>query len=368
MAAAPHQRRASEPVPHANRFRRRRLFLAGGLAACGVAAMAAVLPRVRGSDGRGQLRFTGDAMGTTYTVTFVAPTRAMSFARAARDAVDAAVASVDAQMSTFARDSEISRLNRRAPGRPMALSQETLAVLDTARRVSEATGGAFDVTAGPLVNAWGFGPSGAPRIPAPAELAMLRQRVGFRALDIDSTGRSATKMHPDMYVDLSGIAKGYGADRAARALEALGIVDYAIELGGEVMARGRNVDGDRWRVAIEEPQASPRKVRRIVAPGDRAMATSGDYRIYFERGGRRYCHEIDPVSASPVSHALASVTVVADDCATADALATGLMVLGPKDGYALAQRAGLAAYFVERVEQGGLVDRNSTAFDALADV
>ena len=130
--------------------------------------------------------------------------------------------------------------------------------------------------------------------------------------------------------------------------------------------RGSNVNGNAWRVAIEEPQpALPRKVRRVVPLAGLAMATSGDYRIYFERDGHRYCHEIDPVSASPVAHALTSVTVVAADCASADAYATALMVLGPEKGYALAERLDLGACFIERAPDGSLVDRATPAFDAL---
>ena len=132
-----------------------------------------------------------------------------------------------------------------------------------------------------------------------------------------------------------------------------------------MLARGRNIAGDAWRVGIEEPQASPRRIRRVVPLADHAMATSGDYRIFFERDGRRYCHEIDPVSASPVAHALTSVTVAAPDCATADALATALMVKGPDAGYAFAEKANVAAYFVTRVAGGGLADRATPAFAAL---
>lgn len=342
----------------------RRRFLAGGLAVCGVAVLAPRALRAIAPDERGEYQFSGDAMGSTYTVRFVAPRREPKLPFAAREAVDRAIGAVDAGMSTFAPGSELSRLNRHAAAAPIVLSEDTFAVLATARAISEASGGAFDVTAGPLVNAWGFGPQGHPRIPSQDERAALRARVGFRGLELDARTRSARKAHPGMYVDLSGIAKGYGADRAGAALAGLGITDYVIELGGEVLARGRSILDEPWRVGIEEPQAAPRRIRRVVPLADHAMATSGDYRIYFERNGHRYCHEIDPVSASPVAHALTSVTVAATDCATADALATALMVLGPDAGYTFAEQTNVAAYFVTR-RPGGLADRATTALAAM---
>jgi thiamine biosynthesis lipoprotein len=343
----------------------RRRFLVGGLGVLGAAIVAPATLRALASDDRGLFQVSGDAMGSTYTVRFVAPRREAALPAAVRDAVDRAIGAVDESMSTFAADSELSRLNRHHAERAFAVSPDTFDVLAIAHRVSAASGGAFDVTAGPLVNAWGFGPEHTSRILSRTELAALRERVGYARLELDARTRSVRKMHSGMYVDLSGIAKGYGADRAGAALASLGVEDFVVELGGEVLARGGNVDGQPWRVGIEEPQASPRKVRRVVALTGHAMATSGDYRIYFERDGRRYCHEIDPVSAAPVSHALTSVTVVARDCAHADALATALMVLGPTAGSAFAEQAGIAAYFIERGDAGRLIDRVTPAFAAL---
>ncbi|HSN22243.1 MAG TPA: FAD:protein FMN transferase [Usitatibacter sp.] len=346
------------------RFRTRRALLKTGLVLAAASAAAGAALRLRDPRAAGELRFGGEVMGSYYDVRFVAPLAEARLHEAARDAVDAALADVDRRMSTFKPDSEVSRLNRHRMDAPFTLSEETFALLAAARATSEASAGAFDVTAGPLVNAWGFGPGRDPRIPSAAERAELRERVGFRLLELDARGRAARKAHPRMYVDLSGIAKGHGVDRAASALEALGIADYVIEVGGEVRARGRNFDGRPWRVAIEEPQPGPRRVRRVLALADRAMATSGDYRIYFVRAGRRYCHEIDPSRGEPVSHSLTSVSVVAPDCASADAMATALMVLGPRQGYAMAARGGIAAYFIERTA-GGLADRATPAYLAL---
>lgn len=347
-------------------LRTRRRLLAGGLALAGAAAGGGLAWRLIDRRGAAEWRFGGETMGGVYDVRFVAPFEEEALRGAARDALDAALADVDRRMSTFRPDSEVSRLNAHASSRPFVLSAETFSVLSAARATSEASAGAFDVTAGPLVNAWGFGPGRTPRIPGAAERAALRESVGFRLLEIDSRERSARKAHAAMAIDLSGIAKGHGVDRAAAALERHGIRDYVIEVGGEVLARGMRPDGAPWRVAIEEPRPGPRAVRRVVALRDRAMATSGDYRIFFERAGRRYCHEIDPSRGEPVSHALASVSVIAADCASADAMATALMVMGPREGFALAERNGIAAHFIEHGPGGSLVDRPTAAFAALA--
>ncbi len=345
----------------------RRRFLALGLGACGALALGGGVARSAFEALRGQYRFAGESMGSPYHVAFVAPIGDAGLHAAARDAVDRALDAVDRRMSTFRADSELSRLNRHGEA-SFALSPELCAVLGHAERVSRATTGAFDVTAGPLVNAWGFGPARTPRIPSRDELQALRGQVGFAALGLDARAGTVRKGHRAMFVDLSGIAKGHGVDRAGEALERLGIADYVVELGGELRARGRNAQGAPWRVAIEEPQGGPPVPRSVVPLEDLAMATSGDYRIYFERGGRRYCHEIDPVSAEPVRHALTSVTVVAKDCASADAMATALMVLGPERGHALAERTGLAASFIARGAHGTFDERSTRAFAALRPV
>jgi thiamine biosynthesis lipoprotein len=202
-------------------------------------------------------------------------------------------------------------------------------------------------------------------VPAAGELQAGRAAVDYRSLRLDPRSRMAAKAHGGLQADLGGIAKGYGVDLAARAIEAFGVEHYMIEVGGEVRTLGRNAAGQPWQIGIEEPDALPQRARLVVPLSGRAMATSGDYRIYFEQAGRRYSHEIDPRSAAPIAHGLASVTVIAGDCMTADALATALIVLGPQAGWALAQRETLAAYFIVRDADGRLHDRASDAFAAL---
>jgi FAD:protein FMN transferase len=335
------------------------------LQALGATAALAGCGDWRGPPTGAALEFRGPTMGTAYTVKIAAPALAETVRDDARAAVARALDDVVARMSAYLPDSELSRFNDHAATTPFPLSPDTLAVFALAERVAAETSGAFDVTVAPVVDAWGFGPSKAQRVVADAERAALAPRVGYRMLAVDTAAGTATKARPDLRADLSGIAKGYGVDRAALALEALGITDYMIEAGGEVRARGRNAEGRPWQIGIEEPDATPQRARYVVPLAGLAMATSGDYRIYFERDGRRYSHEIDPASGRPIAHGLASVSVVAKDCAYADAMATGLIVLGPDRGFAVAERDRLAAYFVVRGPDGRLVERQTSAFAAL---
>ena len=312
--------------------------------------------------------FRGPTMGSIYTVK-IAGASLSPVARAyAQDAVHEALSAVDAAMSTHRADSELSRFNRHGAATPFALSADTFAVLALAQQVSAQTAGAFDVTVAPVVDAWGFGPGRHYRVVEAREIAELERRVGHEALALDRASWSAAKARVDVRADLSGIAKGFGVDRAALALEALGIVDYMIEAGGEVRTRGRNADGVPWRIAVEQPDAVPQRARLVVPLSGLSMATSGDYRIWFERDGRRYCHEIDPARGRPIDNGVASVSVVAGDCAFADAMATALMVMGEKRGLAFAAATRLAAHFIVREPGGELRDASSPAFAALGPV
>ena len=268
-------------------------------------------------------------------------------------------------MSTYDTDSELSRFNRHAATTPFALSADTMAVFALGRDVSAATDGAFDITVAPVVDAWGFGPDKTPRVLTAAEIGHFEARVGWWMLALDTHAGTAAKAHADVRADLSGIAKGFAVDQAARALDALGITDYMIEAGGEVRTRGRNADDRPWQIAIELPDAMPQRPHLIVPLDGQSMATSGDYRIYFERDGQRYCHEIDPGTGRPIANGLASVSVVAPACGYADAMATALIVLGPEKGYALAVAQNIAAHFIVRATDGRLVDLSTPAFAAL---
>jgi len=328
------------------------------LAACGDRAPG-------GRAVRPVFEFGGPTMGTSYTVKIAGGPMAAAGGTAARDAVDEALAAVVRAMSTYAPDSELSRFNRHAAKTPFPLSADTMAVFALAREVSAASNGAFDITVAPVVDAWGFGPDKTPRVLDAAEIGQLETRVGWRMLALDTRAGTVAKARPDIRADLSGIAKGFAVDQAARALDALGIADYMVEAGGEVRTRGHNAEDRPWQIAIELPDAMPQRPHLVVPLAGRSMATSGDYRIYFERDGQRYCHEIDPGTARPIANGLASVSVVAPECGYADAMATALIVLGPEKGYALAAAQNIAAHFIVRATDGRLVDRSTPAFAAL---
>ena len=336
--------------------RRRTLVTALGaaslLAACGES-------RPRGA----ATGFRGPAMGSSYTVKLAGPVDA-GLASRAQEAVREALSVVEARMSTWLDDSEVSRFNRHASAAPFGFSAETYAVLALARQVSHETGGAFDATVAPAVDAWGFGPGRQHRIVGSDERGRLAPRIGHAHLALDDATRSASKARGDVTLDFSGIAKGYAVDRAAAALDALGIERYMVEAGGEVRTRGLNAEGQPWRIAIEQPDAVPSRPHFVVPMAGLSLATSGDYRIFFEQDGRRFSHEIDPSSGAPVEHALASVSIAAPSCAYADAMATALFVMGPQRGPAFAAERNVAAYFIVR-EGGSLRPFASPAFARL---
>ncbi len=313
-----------------------------------------------GSAGRLTL-VTGSTMGTSYSVKIP-----QLPARLDRDALERDIAeileAVNRQMSTYRPDSELSRFNAGAPGTWIGVSPDTLAVVTEALRISRLTEGAFDPTVGPLVDLWGFGPGDSPQVvPAAERIETARRRIGHRHVRTKAAPPSLGKDRRDVQVDLSGIAKGFGVDKVAEHLERIGIDYYLVEIGGELRGRGYSPRGDTWRVGIERPVAAPGRVQRVVRLGGRALATSGDYRIFFERDGSRYSHIINPRDGWPVNHGLASVTVVAPTTLQADALSTALMVLGPEVGLALARREEIAAFFIAKTD-GGFVERVTPTF------
>jgi thiamine biosynthesis lipoprotein len=341
----------------------RRHFLAAGAGAATLAATGAWVG-TRRAPPPGVEVLRGNTMASTYTVKLHAPGLDAGGVAEAHAAVERELAAVVSRMSSFEAGSELSRFNRHASERPVAISAELAQVLVAARSVSEASEGRFDVTIAPVVDAWGFGPRGVRARPAAHDLARARAAVSWRALELDAARGTLAKGHPMLAIDLSGIAQGHGADRVAQALERLGFTDYLVDICGEMRARGLNARHTPWRIGIERPDAPERTAHRIVALERGALATSGDYRIYFEQEGERYSHEIDPRTGAPARHALASVSVVAADAAIADAWATALFVAGPQAGHELALARGVAAYFIER-RDGGLAERATPAFAAL---
>ena len=224
--------------------------------------------------------------------------------------------------------------------------------------------GGDEIAVGPLVAAWGFGAGArAPgHGPAGAELAALRERIGFGLLEIDLSAGTARKQHPQLVCDLSAIAKGFAVDEVAHALSQLGWTDFLVEVGGEVRAAGERPEGGAWRVGIERPDEASRAVQGVVVLRDAAMATSGDYRSFYEVEGRRLSHLVDPRTGRPITHQLASVSVVHPEAILADAWATALAVLGPEAGLARAEAEGIEAYFLVRADGDAFVARRTPGF------
>jgi thiamine biosynthesis lipoprotein len=311
-------------------------------------------------------RFEGEAMGTTWVV-LVADPVSESERLIVERSVEDELKNVDRKMSNYREDSELSTFNRLPADTPLRVSSATFEVFREAMRVSELTGGAFDVTVGPLVRAWGFGPGARaePTPPGPEELDALHERLGFRNVVLDDDAQTLTKTAPGLECDLSGIAKGYAVDRVAAALEARGYRNYMVEVGGEVRTLGKNAAGEAWRIAIESPIVGARAVHRVLPLSGLSVATSGDYRNFYEVDGEVYSHLIDPRTERPVGHTLASVSVVGESCMRADALASGLLVLGPDEGYRLATEEDLAVLFLVRGAGDAIEERATPAFAQL---
>jgi thiamine biosynthesis lipoprotein len=285
-------------------------------------------------------------MGTRYTVEFSAPLSDGVRTRLAQ-LIEAELAAINRAMSIYDPASEVSAFNRRRDSSWVAASPGLREVLDCAAGISTATQGAFDVTVGPLVDLWGFGPEyRARRVPDDASIDTTREDVGYQHLQIDHAAGAIRKSRTRTQVDLNAIAKGHGADRVGLVLEGQGIHDYLVEIGGELRARGTTVAGRPWRVGIERPVEGQHVVGEVVDLKNRAIATSGTTEDFFEQDGRHYPHIIDPKTGRPVEHPAMAASVIADTTMEADAWATALVVLGPERAYALAQAKGLAVLLV----------------------
>jgi thiamine biosynthesis lipoprotein len=304
----------------------------------------------------------GSTMGTTYSIRVRGSQSKLApkMQKIGSD-VEETLKRVNALMSTWIKDSEISRFNQAPAEEAFAISTETFKVLELAHQVSMLSGGAFDVTVGPLVDAYGFGSGEEKRLDAES-LDALKSRVGFQFIQYLPEQSSISKMVPGLRVDLSAIAKGYGVDALLEVLSGHGIKDAMVEIGGEVRAMGINSREIPWRIGIERPETIAGGAQRVVGLADEAMATSGDYRNFrIDESGRRISHTLDPRLGTPVEHGLASVTVIRPTCAEADALATALSVLGPDAGMRLAEEKDWKVLMLIR-DGDAIVERMSPAF------
>ncbi|NGZ01706.1 MAG: FAD:protein FMN transferase ApbE [Nitrospira sp. WS238] len=293
-----------------------------------------------------ELHLSGRTMGTTYSVKYRQVPDTPS-KETMQIEVDALLAEINRTMSTYDPESELSRFNRLRTTDWVSTSASLREVLNAAMEIGAQSEGAFDITVGPLVNLWGFGPEIHPdRIPIETDIIAARARSGLDKITLSATQSAIRKHRPDVFLDLSGIAKGYGVDRVAELMTAHGIEHYMVEIGGEIRVRGLKRHETPWRIAIEKPLSGERSVHTMLALSDIALATSGNYRNFFELDGRRYSHTIDPTTGRPVDHHLVSVTVLAETSMSADAWATAFQVLGPERGMAIAERLQLPVLFV----------------------
>ena len=315
------------------------LFLLSAFSApsCGGAEPQTVTPT--GSN-QASWRLEGSVMGTTWNATGTFRGQ-LAVAEVLRE-INTALDRVDLLMSTYKADSEISRFNAAPAQVPFVVAEETAFVVNAALTLAATTEGAFDPTVMPLVDLWGFGPAGR-NVEAPSEeaLAQALQSVGWKAIRVDAAKDGLPvlwKEFSERQLDLSAIAKGYGVDAACAALDALGVPDYLIEVGGELRCKGLSPSGQPWRIGIDAPGDMSRpgeNLQTVLEPGNAAVATSGDYRNYRVVDGARVSHTIDPRNGKPLQHGLASVSILAPTCMMADGLATACMVLGREQALAL---------------------------------
>jgi thiamine biosynthesis lipoprotein len=328
------------------RSRIRSVLVAAGIAALMATGLSSCTPEPRA------LSIVGETMGTSYSVKLKnCPTPGCLTDLQPR--IEQRLEQINNAMSTYDPQSELSRFNAVSSAGWVSVSADLYTVIAHAHAVSELTGGAFDVTVAPLVNAWGFGPEFLADERATADQSqMANPETGYEHIELRDDPPGMRKQTARISVDLSGIAKGFGVDEIAGLLDAYGISSYLVEIGGEVRGRGTRPDEKPWRIAVEHPAISTQRLDGVVELADLSIATSGDYRNFYVENGQRYSHTIDPVTAAPVKHGLASVSVVDPSAMHADAMATALMVLGPERGFALAQKHAIAAAFVVRRDDG----------------
>lgn len=303
----------------------------------------------------------GETMGTFYNVRYFGPTRLALDA-----AIDNRLQQLDASLSTYKTGSEVSLFNASKANQWFPVSASTAEIVALAQSISLRSDGAFDITIGPLVELWGFGSGPFQSEPPPAELIRERlSHVGYQNISVRNNPPALRKSHPATAIDLSAIAKGYAVDQLAELLDDAGVDAWLIEVGGELRTRGSKTAGQPWQVGIEKPIANERSAQRVISLRNAAIATSGDYRNFFEFNGVRYSHSINPLTGWPVPDNIGSVSVIANDAMTADAWATALLVKGSDEALQLAEANALAISIIQRGADGKFTEQLSPAFAAL---
>jgi thiamine biosynthesis lipoprotein len=311
---------------------------------------------------------SGSTMGTTFNITLVAPPADMDL-DSLQTRIQDRLEHVDSIASTYRSDSELSRFNAESSTDWVRVMPEFCRMIMAANDISAMTQGAFDITVGPLVNLWGFGPKNLQEdwedeLPTDDEISAARTSVGYEMLETDCDHSVIRKASAAIYVDLSGWAKGYAVDQLAKLLDEQHLTNYLVEIGGELRARGHNAEQRKFAIAIEKPMENNTVQYEVLRLSDVSVATSGDYRNFFEHDGKRYSHSIDPRTGRPVSDEVAGVTVISTSTAYADAVATAFLILGHEDGHALAEKLRIAAFFLVRTDNG-IEEKSTSQFEQL---
>lgn len=306
-------------------------------------------------------KITGNTMGTTYSVILQSDT--VSPQDVYSD-IEIELKDINQLMSTYIPDSEINRFNNLQNQSCFRFSSKTWEVLLAAKKVYEETDGAFDITLGPLISRWGFNAEEYKnKVPSNEEVQDLLAEVGTDKLKFDLANQCISKKHPAITINLSAIAKGYGVDRVAHIVEQHGIHNYLVEIGGETKAKGVNPSGSVWRVAIEKPVSISQQKMLVVGLQDSSIATSGDYRNYFEVDGQRFSHTIDPNTGFPITHNLTSVSVIHPQNMYADAYATALAVIGSEKALTFAEQRQLPVFLINHSEDELVTEQSSYLSD-----
>jgi len=319
----------------------------------------------QGIEKRYPLHYSDATMGTSFTVKVTSIPDSLSHDELKLQ-INSLLDIINGQMSTYLQESELSKFNKTQSTQWYSVSESLYKVLKEAKLISELSNGAFDITVGPLVNLWGFGPDPMSFIaPEKIDVDAQLEKIGSNHLILKENSTQIKKDIPELYLDLSAIAKGYAVDQVGILLESHGITDYMVEIGGELRLKGNNIHGKPWRIAIEKPTAETRMIQKVLPLTDISLATSGDYRNFFEVDNVRFSHTIDPRSGRPITHKLASITILSDTTMKADAFATALMVLGPEQGYKMAEKEKIAALFIIKTDDGFIEKASSTFFEKL---
>ncbi len=295
---------------------------------------------------------TGKTMGTTFSIKIVDDKNLSIDYKSLESEINEFLIEINLQMSTYIEDSEISRFNNYDSTGWFKISYDLASLINTSLEVSRLSAGAFDITVGPLVNLWGFGPElKNSEVPGVKELLEAKSKTGYKFIAVNVDTPAVRKDKPEVYLDMSAIAKGFAVDKVVELLLSYNLKNCMVEIGGEVRTAGKNNQDEFWKIGIETPD-SHLNIQKVISISNYSVASSGDYNNYFEENGIRYSHTIDPRTGMPITHKLASVTVIHSDCALADAYATAINVMGPTAGYDFAVKEKLIIYMIVREEIG----------------